>query len=201
MRGKFIVFEGIDASGKETQMHLLADRLKKEGKDVEIIEFPDYNAPIGKAIKDFLFEKYDIDRETASLLYAADRRQHFKRIDKWLKEGKIVLSDRYIYSNIAFQYAAKLSLKWLFDIDSINIPADYVLLMDLDPKISYNRKKRKDRNERDLRYLIKVRKIYLDLCEGKIPTRPKWEKVNASQEISEVHEEVWKKVSKWISKK
>ncbi len=201
MRGTFIVFEGIDASGKETQMHLLADRLEKEGKKPEIIEFPDYKAPIGKAIKDFLFEEYDIDRETASLLYAADRRQHYKKIQKWLGQGKIILSDRYIYSNIAFQYAAGISLKWLFDIDSMSLPADYVLLMDLDPRVSYSRKKRKDRNERNLKYLVKVRKVYLDMLEGKIPTSPAWARIDASKEINDVHEEAWKKVSEWILKR
>ncbi|MCD6523314.1 MAG: dTMP kinase [Candidatus Diapherotrites archaeon] len=200
MRGKFIVFEGVDASGKATQQRLLAERLKKEGYDVEIIDFPDYNAPIGKAIKEFLFERYDIDRETASLLYAADRRQHYKQITNWLKEGKIVLSDRYIYSNIAFQHAAGVSLKWLFEIDSVNVQADYVLLLDLDPKISYMRKKRRDRNERDLKYLTKVRKIYLDMCDGVIPTDPTWVKIDASKSIEEVHNQIWEEVSKWIRK-
>ena len=114
-RGKIIVIEGTDCSSKETQTSLLEQKLKKEGKKVVRISFPDYESPTGKIIggpylgrqnisKSFFDEKTDsIDPKLAALYYAADRRYHLNQINELLNEEFIIIIDRYVESNMAYQ--------------------------------------------------------------------------------------------------
>jgi len=103
-KGKLIVIDGIDGSGKATQTKLLAKQLKKEGVKVKTIDFPRYyDNFFGKLIGEYLSGKYgnfiDVDPCIASVLYAADRFEASTKIQKWLNEGYVVLSDRYVSAN------------------------------------------------------------------------------------------------------
>ena len=119
-RGKIIVIEGTDCSGKETQTKLLVEKLEKIGKKVKRISFPMYDSPTGKLIgacllgkpdmcREFLTEYHsffpegggNIDSLAAIDLYAADRRYNLPKINKLLDEGYIVIIDRYVASNMA----------------------------------------------------------------------------------------------------
>ena len=114
-KGKIIVIEGTECCGKETQTTLLEQRLKKEGKKVERLSFPDYDTPTGKIVggpylgkknisESYFYEKtIDIDPKVASLYYAADRRYHLKQINDLLNDGYILILDRYVESNMAHQ--------------------------------------------------------------------------------------------------
>jgi dTMP kinase len=200
MGGKFIVFEGIDASGKETQKRLLAQQMRSDGYTVREMEFPDYESPIGKAIEDFLSEDYDIDRYTAALLYAADRRQHNSGIDMALKSGYVVLSDRYFYSNVVYNSVTGIDGNWLVSLDSTLVMPDLVVLFDLDPEVALARLSEKDRNEKDSEYMKKVRQEYLRMFRGEIqlPGKTKWEKVDASKSVEEVAKQVKAVVYKYL---
>lgn len=122
MRGKLIVIEGTDCSGKETQSKLLAKRLTSMGMETKIIGFPIYNSPTGKIIgscylgkeemcRDYLggvngwFDEgaSNVDGLVASLYYAADRKYNINIINEMLDNGINVILDRYIYSNMAHQ--------------------------------------------------------------------------------------------------
>lgn len=120
MRGKIIVIEGTDCSGKETQTRLLVDKLTTDGLKVKRLSFPMYDTPTGKIIgacllgkpqmcKDLLKDEHsffpegggNIDSLAACDLYAADRRYNLPKILKYLNDGYIVIIDRYVTSNMA----------------------------------------------------------------------------------------------------
>lgn len=119
-RGKIIVIEGTDCSGKETQTKLLVEKLEGIGKKVKRVSFPMYDSPTGKLIGACLLGKPEmcqellkdnhsffpegggnIDSLAAIDLYAADRRYNLPKINKLLDEGYIVIIDRYVASNMA----------------------------------------------------------------------------------------------------
>jgi len=104
MKGKFIVFDGNDGSGKQTQAKLLIERLEKEGHKIRIIDFPRYyDNFFGKFIGECLTGKYGdfigIDPHIISVIYAADRFESSKEIKEWIDKGYIVLADRYVSAN------------------------------------------------------------------------------------------------------
>ena len=104
IRGKLIVIEGIDKSGKATQTRFLVRRLKKEGKRVASVSFPEYKSNLfGKLIKEALAGEHgdflSLDPFIASTLYAADRYESKEKIEAWLSAGYTVVLDRYVSSN------------------------------------------------------------------------------------------------------
>ncbi|MBX4197538.1 hypothetical protein KW801_03225, partial [Candidatus Saccharibacteria bacterium] len=108
-QGRLLVLEGSDGSGKTTQFNLLSERLKAAGYDVAVFDFPRYNKDSSHFIKQYLNGRYgpasSVSPYTASLFYALDRYEAAKDIRKALQEGKIVLVDRYVGSNMAHQGA------------------------------------------------------------------------------------------------
>ena len=115
MKGKIIVVEGTDCSGKDTQTYLLVQRLRKKGRKIERLSFPAYDTPTGKIIggpylgKKHLGECYfpegaiNVDPKVASLYYAADRRYNRQVILDLLNQGIDVVLDRYVESNMGHQ--------------------------------------------------------------------------------------------------
>ncbi len=204
----FIVFEGLDSSGKETQAKLLEKALKKKGFKVMHIDFPDYKGPIGKLIKRFLEKKADVDDGTLALLYAADRRHHQKHIEKALEEEKVVIVDRYIYSNIAYQGVfPNISVNWLASIESNVIFPDLVFLVDVPVKETMKRKKKKDRYERNKEMLEKVRESYIEMANGTMaPFRKygdysEWIIIDGTKSIEDIHKTILKEVLARIPRK
>jgi dTMP kinase len=106
-RGLFIVLEGSDGSGKSTQFNLLKERLGATGYDVEVFDFPRYDKESSHFVRSYLKGEYgpapEISPYTASLFYALDRYEAAKDIKKALKQDKIVLADRYVAANMAYQ--------------------------------------------------------------------------------------------------
>ncbi len=104
MKGKLIVIDGIDGAGKATQTKLLIERLEKAGHKTATLDFPQYyNNFFGKLTGRFLNGEFG-DAPTAnpyiaSILYAADRWESKGKIEQWLREGRIVILDRYVSSN------------------------------------------------------------------------------------------------------
>ncbi len=108
MKGKLIVIDGADGAGKATQVALLKERLSAEGREVESLDFPQYQSNIfGKLLRECLDGKrgdfLHTDPRVASTLYAADRFQSKPQIEAWLESGKIVVLDRYVSANMLHQ--------------------------------------------------------------------------------------------------
>ncbi len=195
--GKFIVFEGLDGSGKSTQSKLLVDHLQKEGYKTAKIDFPQYGTKSAGPIEEYLNGKYGTSEEVgpyrASIFYACDRYDASFKIRKWLEEGRIVISDRYVASNIGHQGGKiknkkerKKFLKWLYDIEYniFGIPKPNFtfilktspnLARKLAPKITEKEKKKKrkaylgdktrDIHEKDLHHLAHALSSYLEAAK------------------------------------
>lgn len=126
MSGRFIVFEGIDGSGKTTQLERLYERLTAAGYDIRTTREPS-SGPCGILLRQALRGFINLDAATLALLFAADRTDHMQQIKKMLQDGKTVLCDRYVLSSIAYNSDA-LSAEWIL---SINDAARRDLLPDL----------------------------------------------------------------------
>ncbi len=136
MRGKLIVIEGTDCSGKETQTNLVIEKLLSDGVEIEKFTFPNYDSPTGKIIggpylgKEYIGKGWfqegasNVDPKVASLYFAADRRYNIPLINKYLDSGKNIILDRYVFSNMAHQ-GGKLKeqdsrqalYKWIEDLE------------------------------------------------------------------------------------
>jgi dTMP kinase len=149
-KGKFIVFEGIDGSGKSTQAKLLAKALKKEGYKISFIDFPQHGQKSAGLVDEYLIGKYGSAKEVspyqASIFYACDRYAASFKIRNWLKRGHIVIADRYIGSNVGHQ-GGKIKnkkertkyLKWLYNLEYgiFKIPKpDINFILKVPPKIA-----------------------------------------------------------------
>lgn len=104
IKGKLIVIDGSDGSGKTTQVKLLVERLKKEKFKVEMVDFPEYNnnffgAFVGKCLSEEEYNWLHIHPKIASTIYAADRFESKTEIEKWLAQGRIVIANRYVSAN------------------------------------------------------------------------------------------------------
>jgi len=182
-KGKLIVFEGIDGSGKTTQVTLLLKYLISGKIAFSHYSFPRYEMPWGKMVRRYLDGEFgnvgEVDPYLASVLYTGDRLSASDDIRADLASGKIVICDRYIASNIAHQ-ATKLKVKseklkfiqWIeqFEYEDNKIPReDLVVLLSLPPAISQKlmSKKKKDIHERDENYLIEVGGVYEQLGREK----------------------------------
>jgi dTMP kinase len=185
----FLVIEGIDGSGKSTQVKLLMKALEKNHRPCRYLHFPRTDAPVfGDLIARFLRGDFgsigNVDPYLVSLLYAGDRQDAAPLIRKWIEEGNFVLLDRYVYSNIAFQCAKIKDIskqqdlrKWILNLefDYYRIPKpDLSLFLDVpfaftQNKLSAARKGddrkylsgMKDIHEDDLHFQQKVREMYL----------------------------------------
>ena len=224
-KGKLIVLDGIDGSGKATQTRLLTERLKRMGLKVKTIDFPRYyNNFFGKLIGEYLSGKYgdfiQVAPRLASVLYAGDRFESSKDIRKWLNAGFFVIADRYVSANQIHQ-GGKLDnmrerkefLRWLDTMEHgvFGIPRpDLVIYLDVPFEVSKEwlkqkiakRKKgylkgRKDVAEDNLLHLKNSRESALSL----VRQNKNWAKITCCKGMvcmlpEQVHEEVVKIVIK-----
>ncbi len=186
-RGVLISFEGIDASGKNTQSKLLHRWLKSKGVQTEYLSFPDYSTTIGAEIQAFLSGNKHYDLEARHMLYSTNRYEHKDQIDKWLENSKVVVINRYCESNIAYGVAAGISLEWLKQIESRMPQSDYVLFLKATPELSQKRKSSRDKFETDVTYLTRVSKVYEALAET-----PNWLSIDADNTVNLIHYEITK---------
>lgn len=194
-KGKFIVLEGIDGSGKATQAKLLADYLKEKKIPFFKIAFPQYEKSFfGKTIRRYLKGEFggvaEVSAYLAAALYAGDRFEARSLILKNLKKGKLVIADRYVSSNIGHQ-AAKLPLserkkfiKWLnqLEYDIYQLPhEDLTIFLDINSKQAARLRKQRqkikkikaDIHEQSADYLKKVAQVYKFIAK----TSPNWFKI------------------------
>jgi dTMP kinase len=160
-RGFFICVEGLDGCGKTTQARLLVRRLKKDYDAVYTAE--PSNGKVGRLIKkQYLHADKRGSIVVEALLFAADRLEHLKsEVLPALDEGKLVVSDRYVYSSLAYQGAAGLDLKWIEKINEQAVRPDLALFIDVEPETVVQRLKRKRSVMENLQTQLKVREIYL----------------------------------------
>jgi len=190
MKGKLIVIEGTDCSGKETQSNLLIEKLKNDGIRIKMFSFPNYNSPTGKIIggpylgKSYICEGWfpegapNVDPKVSALYYAADRLYNIDKIKFLLDNGVNVILDRYVYSNMAHQ-GGKLSDKnerlsmyeWLdnLEFNLLDLPRPDIgvflhMPYELSLSLKKNREEDLDQNEKDKNHLVNAEMAYIELA-------------------------------------
>jgi len=185
-QGVFICIEGLDKSGKTSQSILLVEALNKQKFDAIYTTEPS-NGEIGKFIRrNILHRKERVPAVVEALLFAADRIDHNEReIRPMLKDGKIVISDRYIYSSLAYQGAAGLDINWIRGINKSAVKPDIAIYLDVPIDIVAQRCKRKRSVMERPDIQEKVRDVYLRFVrEGELIP------VNGNRRIGEVAKEI-----------
>ena len=192
--GKFIVIEGIDGAGGESQSKMLIKFLKEKKIRVEKLTYPDYSGPIGNLIHQFLHKKYEFSPETQFLLYFLDFLKDKEKIKKWQKGRKIIISDRYFNSSLAYQCQKGIPLKGALEIAKFfNLPRpNLVIYLKISPKTAMKRKFKEknnlDRYETDLKFLEKVAKFYEKLIKNQIFGH--WIVIDGERSINEVFSQI-----------
>jgi len=222
-KGKFIVIDGTDWSGKWTQTKLLIERLKNNWYAVELADFPQYGKRSAMMVEDYLNGNFGTAQEVgpyrASVLYAVDRYAASFDIKKWLDEWKIVIANRYVSSNMWHQ-AGKIKdlherdkfLKWLeeFEYWLFDIPRpDKNILLYMPTEIGqglvdkkwhrdYVWWKKRDIHEVDLQHLKDAAEAYKYVAKKYdriiIDSAPNWK----LQSIDEISEKIWIEIEKII---
>ncbi len=140
----FLAFEGIDGSGKSTQVQLLAEHLKKAGHQV-YTTFEPTNSPIGTMIRDIFSHKMEADNRTIAGLFVADRLHHLlhktEGVLKKLEEGYTIITDRYYFSSYAY-HAVHMPMHWVIQANALSaelLRPDLTIYIDISPEVSMER--------------------------------------------------------------
>lgn len=221
----FIVIEGTDGSGKETQAKLLIERLNQEKIKAKYVTFPMYDTPTGKIVggpylgKEYICNGWfkegatNVDAMVASLYFAADRKYNMSIIENCLINNEIVICDRYVDSNLAHQ-SAKMSdikerLKFYKKIEEL----EYGILELVKPSLTIflhlpysesikaieKRKEAKDEHEANVNHLKNAENSYLELAQlHNYLTIDCMKSETERKTINEIHEEVYTHVKKLI---
>ncbi|MGC8896551.1 MAG: dTMP kinase [Candidatus Bathyarchaeia archaeon] len=166
MKGVFICIEGLDGCGKTTQAKLLVKALRKAGYNAVYTAEPS-RGKIGKFIKQYCLHGSQRASVVEALLFAADRVEHLEReVIPALKTGMVVVSDRYVFSSLAYQGAAGLDLEWIEKVNGHAIMPDLALFIDVEPEVAIGRVKPRKSVMENLETQRKVREVYMKFVES-----------------------------------
>lgn len=219
-KGKLIIIEAGDGSGKATQTKALYDHLAADGKRIHRVEFPDYGSDSSALVRMYLGGSFgehadDVNAYAASTFFAVDRYASYQmKWKKYYEAGDIILADRYTTSNMVHQ-AVKLTdaaerdafLDWLWDFEfqKLGLPVpDLVIFLDMDPAVSdrliaaraKEKAQEKDIHEKDTSYLHRCHAAYEVLAQ-----KYDWQTIRCSacgapRTIEEIHADVYAAVKK-----
>lgn len=166
-KGFFICIEGLDGCGKTTHTKLLVKNLQAEGFDAIYTAEPS-RGKIGSFLKKYCLQgEKRVSSVVEALLFAADRVEHLKKeVIPALNEGKIVVSDRYVYSSLAYQGATGLDLGWIREINKWAIRPDLAVFIDVEPETAVRRMKPMKSVMENLETQRKVREVYMKFVKS-----------------------------------
>ena len=166
-KGVFICIEGLDGSGKTTHAHRLVRNLQENRFDAIYTTEPS-RGELGTFIRGTILEgKKRVPRVVETVLFAVDRVEHInKDVKPSLKEGKIVVSDRCVYSSLAYQGAAGLDLEWIAEINRFALPPDLAIYIDVPPEVVVKRIRRKKSVMERLETQRRVQKVYMRFVDN-----------------------------------
>lgn len=217
MKGKLIVFEGTDGSGKATQAKLLCRRLEQEGVAYREIDFPRYGKPSAAMVEEYLQGNLgknagDVNAYAASVFYAVDRYASYKQDwSGFYESGGLVVADRYTTSNAVHQ-ASKLPdgereayLNWLFDLEygRMGLPEpDLVVYLDMPTEITERMMRRRESDTGTHADIHEQDTVYLRRCRasaGEVARLCGWTVIHcaagdAPRTVEDIHGEVWQRV-------
>lgn len=223
-KGKLIVIDGIDGSGKATQVDLLLERLNKEGYQSLKVDFPKHGEKSAGLVDNYLNGKYGTANEVnpfvASFFYALDRFDSKKEMEEWLTSGKNIVSNRYVTANMGHQGSKfataekrQVYFQWLdnYEYNVFGIPRpDLNIILHVPAALAqelignkqqrlYANGKTHDMHEADIEHLRRAEETYLEMCR----LFPNYELVECVRNgemmsVEEIHELVWEKAQKLI---
>lgn len=224
MRGKIILIEGTDCSGKETQANLLLDYLKEQGIKTEKVAFPDYDSPTGKIVggpylgKEYICEGWfnegaaNVSPKVSALYYAADFLYHLDDMNKILDKGHWIILDRYFYSTLAHQGGKERNKQKRLDMYKWfeKLELDLLGLLEPDIKIflhmpyecsvvlKQHRKEAADQNEKSESHLKNAEAAYKEVAKLYNFKTIKCGNKNKIKTIDEIHQEIIKEIKQYI---
>lgn len=185
-----VVIEGIDGCGKDTQINLLREKYP----DAIIFKYPTKKFQM---LNDYLEKKLELAPKSLFLLFLADISNEQKKIREALDEGKCVILDRYVFSTISYEVNEFLFPQAKKIVEGIGfIKPDKVILLDITPEVSQERKakqKKLDRYEENLEYLRQVRENFIRLSEEQFLCRD-WVRIDASKPVEDVQKAIDKAI-------
>ena len=225
MKGKLIVIDGTDGSGKQTQFEKLKERLLKENVEFRTVSFPNYDSPSSSLVKMYLSGEFgekakDVNPYIASTFYAADRYATYKtELEDFYNSGGIILADRYTTANMVHQ-SGKISnkierekfLDWLWDFEFnlyklpvptkaffLNMPPEFAFKLMENRENKFTHETKKDIHERDNNHIIDSYNAACSLVE-----KYDWKEImcvknNTLRTIEDIHEEIYKEVKNIIN--
>lgn len=197
--GLFIIFEGIDGTGKSTQLHLLAEKLKQLGYAVVSTREPT-EGPYGQKIRDLFVDRTAVSQEEELELFIADRDQHVQEVIlPSLADGCIVICDRYYLSTVAYQGASGMDQEEIMKKNEKFPIPDLAIILEIEPAQSIHRIEN-HRNEHPNSFeeeanLRKVALIFASMEHDYIT------RINGSDTIKNVHRQVFEAVTKVLARK
>ena len=222
--GKLFVIDGTDASGKQTQLKKLQERLEKENIQYKLVSFPNYDSPSSSLVKMYLSGEFgknakEISPYVASTFFAGDRYATFKKeLEEFYNNDGIILADRYTTANMVHQ-AGKITdkeerekfLNWLWDFEFnlyklpvptkvffLNMPPKYAFELMKNRENKFTHEAQKDIHESDENHIIDS---YNAACE--VADKYNWTKIECVRDdklrtIDEIHEDIFKVVKEII---
>jgi len=192
-KGAFICIEGLDGCGKTTQAKLLAKKLQKSHNAVYTAE--PSQGKIGIFIRNrILYGEKRPPTDVEALLFAADRIEHVQNeVAPALEEGKLVICDRYIYSSLAYQGSAGLSLSWIEAVNKHALKPDFAIFLDVAPETVLQRLNRKKSVMENLETQRGVREIYL-----KFVSKGELVRIDGDRSVAQVSEALYARVLSFL---
>jgi dTMP kinase len=199
--GIFIALEGIDGSGKSTQISLLKKHIEEHAINCIVTREPS-DGPIGTLLRQFLTGRIQGDEATIAALFAADRLDHLGNpangVCKLLEDGLAVITDRYLFSNYAYQ-SVTVPLEWIMQCNSLaseKLKPHCHIFLDVDPDTALERMAA-GRHQTELfetkERLTDVRKRYLDLF-WRLGLEENIIIIDGNRSVQEISDEIWSKV-------
>jgi dTMP kinase len=195
-KGIFICIEGLDGSGKTTHAHRLVQNLQKQGFNAIYTTEPS-RGELGTFIRSSVLEgEKRVPKVVEAVLFAVDRVEHLETMVKpALNEEKIVISDRCVYSSLAYQGAAGLDLEWIEEINSFALPPDLAIYIDVSPEVVVKRIRRKKSVMERLSTQRKVQEVYLKFVDnGKLVP------IDGDKTKDEVEQDILSLILKFLQK-
>jgi len=221
MKGKLIVFEGTDGSGKATQTGMLFERLEREGRAVRKLTFPRYQEDSSMLVRMYLGGAFgsdpgDVNAFAASTFYAVDRYASYKQDwGSYYEKGGLLVTDRYTTSNAVHQTSKlpegerKAYLDWLFhfEYELMGLPApDLVIYLDLPTELSGSLRRQREEKTGTHADIHEANEAYLRACREsamQVVEYGGWHRINCARDgavrsVEDIHEEVYALVKKLL---